>query len=29
MTIVNGKIAMRDGKLMGYPNGKPIMFDRK
>ena len=29
MTIVNGKIAMRDGKLMGSPNGKPIIFDRK
>jgi len=29
MTIVNGKVIMKDGKLIDTPNGKPVLFDRK
>ena len=29
MTIVNGNIVMRDGELIGKPEGKPILFNRK
>ena len=29
MTIVNGKVIMKDGKLIDVPNGKPVLFDRK
>ena len=28
MTIVNGNIIMRDGELIGTPQGKPLIFDR-
>ncbi len=28
MTIVNGNIVMRDGELIGKPEGKPILFNR-
>ncbi len=27
MTIINGEIKMRDGKILGSPNGKAIFFD--
>ena len=25
-TIINGEIKMKNGKLLGYPSGKPILF---
>ncbi len=29
ITIVNGKIKMRDNRLIGKPEGKPVSFNDK
>jgi dihydroorotase len=26
LTVVNGKIKMKDGKILGGPNGQPLFF---